>query len=540
MTWRGCDPAIEMTSIEDVRAYIRSLNYGSWRPSNFVVHNTASPTLYQWWNSVPPAERMENLRHYYENEMGWSAGPHAFIDGKSWWIFTPFNVKGVHSPSWNGTMLGFECVGDYNTESDETGMGAEVMRMAHALSGEVCNHFGWDPNNLKFHKEDPNTDHDCPGKNMSKPGFISDVEQYMGDGGEAEQAPVPVRRGTVYNLLPGDKLNIRASASSSAPIIGEAVNGDELIIVGEAWNASTLWLRFQVGRDVGAGVAVYGWCSAAYVDIEAPPPPPGALSEEDIGAICDIANASDIADYAWNDRGVAPMGYTQGMALAFAQSMLKLRTGHQALVEMAKARTDSDKDALNIYREDFERLGMSVEEPGLDTLRHLYALMLGHGMRESSGRHCEGRDISADNMQSDTAEAGLFQTSFNAHSASDPAFSTLMAEFADPANVALCYLDQFNDGVSCDADDWSNYGSGSGYDFQKLCKSCPAFAVESCGLTLRNLCNHYGPIIRKETELRSSAAHLFRQVQDYMERDHDMPARVAKRTPHHKKKKPTA
>jgi hypothetical protein len=45
--------------------------------------------------------------------------------------------------------------------------------------------------------------------------------------------------------------------------------------------------------------------------------------------------------------------------------------------------------------------------------------MLGHGMRESSGRHCEGRDLSADNVQSDTAEAGLFQTSYNAHSATE-------------------------------------------------------------------------------------------------------------------------
>ena len=92
MAWRGCDPAIEMRSIDDLRAYIRSLNYGSWRASHCTIHNTAAPTLYQYWHSVPPAQRMENLKNYYYEEMGWSAGPHCFIDGKSWWIFTPFNV----------------------------------------------------------------------------------------------------------------------------------------------------------------------------------------------------------------------------------------------------------------------------------------------------------------------------------------------------------------------------------------------------------------------------------------------------------------
>lgn len=276
MTWRGCDPAIEMKSIDEVRSYIRSLTY-SWRPSNFVIHNTASPTLYQWWHSVPPAQRMENLRHYYENDMGWSAGPHAFIDGKSWWIFTPFNVKGVHSPSWNGTMLGFECVGDYATESDESGMGAEVMKMAHALSGEVCEYFGWDPGNLKFHKEDPSTDHDCPGRNMVKSEFIDDVRQYMGDGGDHGPGPIVAHRGVVSDLVAGDTLNIRATSSSSAPIIGQAENDDEVTVVGEAMNGSTRWLRLQFGAAAGTGVAIYGWASSQYIREDQPPPPSRAL-----------------------------------------------------------------------------------------------------------------------------------------------------------------------------------------------------------------------------------------------------------------------
>ena len=271
MTWKGNSPALEFTTIEQVAAYIRSLSYSNWRPSNFVVHNTASPTLKQWWGSTPPKQRMVNLQNYYENEMGWSAGPHFFIDGKSWWCMTPTNVKGVHSPSWNGTMLGFEHVGDYETESATEGMGAQVQRMGHQLSAACCEFFGWDPERLKFHFEDPNTDHACPGGNMKKGVYIDCVQQTMGEGGDHSPEPQPPaepRQGIVKGVAKGDKLNIRSQSSSSSPIIGACENGDDLTIVGEAMNGTTKWLRFQVGKPEGAEVAVFGWVSAAYVTIE--------------------------------------------------------------------------------------------------------------------------------------------------------------------------------------------------------------------------------------------------------------------------------
>jgi len=269
MTWRGNDPAIEFRNTSDLGAYIRGLNYSSWRPSNFVVHNTASPTLDQWWHGgTSPKQRMINLQNYYENDMGWSAGPHFFIDGESWWCMTPTNVKGVHSPSWNGTMLGFEHVGDYQVESATTGMGAKVQQMGYDLCAICCEFFGWDPEKLKFHYEDPNTDHACPGDNMIKSVYIDCVQQTMGEGGDHGQLPQRPRRGIVHGIAKNDHLNIRASSSSSATIIGQAVNDDVLTVVGEAMNGSTKWLRFQVGEEAGPAVAVFGWCSAQYVRIE--------------------------------------------------------------------------------------------------------------------------------------------------------------------------------------------------------------------------------------------------------------------------------
>lgn len=270
MAWRGRTTALECKTIAEFDAYLRSLQ-GGWRPSGMVLHNTGSPTLHQWWNSVPPEQRMANLISYYRDQMGWSAGPHAFVDGVSIWILTDFNVSGVHSPSYNASRLGIEMVGDYATESDETGMGAEVMRLTVALFGTCHAFYGWEPSNnsIKLHKEDTATTHDCPGKNVVKAEFVDDVTNYMSDGGDHELEPEPPpepRNGIVAGLVEGDTLNIRASASSSAAIIGKAQNGDEVVIVDDAWNGSTKWLRIESDDD--GGIVMFGWVSAAYVAIE--------------------------------------------------------------------------------------------------------------------------------------------------------------------------------------------------------------------------------------------------------------------------------
>jgi hypothetical protein len=185
---------------------------------------------------------------------------------------------------------------------------------------------------------------------------------------------------------------------------------------------------------------------------------------------------------------------------------------------MAKARTNSSKDVFNVYKEFFDDLGMDNDRAGADALRHLYALLLGLGMRESSGKHCCGRDMSADNVTSDTCEAGLYQTSYNAHTAS-AYFDQTMNEYRSgaAADHPQGFLSLFAQGVSCSSSDWSCYGSGDGYKFQSMCKKQPAFAVETCAITLRNLCNHYGPVVRLEAELRPEANEMLKAIQDYID-----------------------
>src|SRR5450755_2104877 len=85
---------------DDFDTYVASVVLTAWRPHFVVLHNTASPKLSQW-HSVAGLQRMQNLQNYYQNTMHWSAGPHLFVADDLIWVFTPLNVSGIHSPSWN-------------------------------------------------------------------------------------------------------------------------------------------------------------------------------------------------------------------------------------------------------------------------------------------------------------------------------------------------------------------------------------------------------------------------------------------------------
>jgi len=231
----------------------------------------------------------------------------------------------------------------------------------------------------------------------------------------------------------------------------------------------------------------------------------GALDQ-----ITQIATQSAIARYSWKDRGIAPKGYIKGMALVYARVYCKLGAGDDAVTEMAKPNSaDGAHDALAWYDPIFAAAGMSNDTAGSDTLRHLFVLLIGLGMRESSGKYCEGRDRSASNTTAETAEAGLFQTSFNARAAS-PLLPTIFAAYSENPSG---FVDVFKEGVNCKAADLENFGSGDGEEFQRLSKACPAFAAEFAALGLRHLRTHWGPINRKGAEVRPECDAMLRQVQ---------------------------
>jgi len=229
--------------------------------------------------------------------------------------------------------------------------------------------------------------------------------------------------------------------------------------------------------------------------------------------IAALADGSACASYSWKNRGVAPRGYIRGMAVMFARVYCKMNANRDAASEMSMADSgDAAVDALAHYEPEFTALGMDNSEAGVHVLRHLFVLLTGLGMRESSGRHCEGRDMAATNTTADTAEAGLFQVSHNSASA-----HFLLEALFDQYKGSTDFRDIFEEGVHCSAGSWANWGAGDGHDFQELTKECPAFAVEYAALLLRKRRRHWGPINTKTAELRQECDDLFKSVCAYID-----------------------
>ena len=237
-----------------------------------------------------------------------------------------------------------------------------------------------------------------------------------------------------------------------------------------------------------------------------------------VNQICQLARDSEIAKYSWKDRGVMPLGYIQGLSLSFALAVQLLRHGEVVVQRMArKDSNDPDEDALSWYASKFQNLGMDNSKSGVVTLRHLFALMMGLGPRESSGRYCEGRDMSASNTSADEAEAGMFQTSWNIRNGDDY-IEGLLEDFWQNPNG---FLFEFQAGVELDSNDLGNYGSGDGAKYQFLSKYAPAFHVMVTALGMRCLRQHWGPLNRNEVELRKEADELLIEVGHVINRSHE-------------------
>ncbi|PSO15694.1 hypothetical protein C7G42_27085 [Bradyrhizobium sp. MOS003] len=232
------------------------------------------------------------------------------------------------------------------------------------------------------------------------------------------------------------------------------------------------------------------------------------------------AKVSAIARYDWKNRGVACIGYTEGMAVAYASAYARLQAHDPVADRMARALEPAfhshghlKGDALSWYSDQLRAIGMGTAT-AVERLRALFVLLLGLGMRESSGRFCEGRDRSANNRAADTAEAGLFQMSFD-----------LIAPRAELLDVFHHYQDHPGEGLReiFEVDmrprendrDRENFGdpASRGFAFQKLSKQCPAMVVEIAALGLREEAGHWGPIINHAAEVRSASKELLQAVE---------------------------
>jgi hypothetical protein len=302
-------------------------------------------------------------------------------------------------------------------------------------------------------------------------------------------------------------LNVRKTPSLQGAIIGSMSEGDIVELLETSDDQK--WHRIQKG-------GLTGWSSQKFLvpvggGGGAGGGGGGNTPSDSLGEIIQIAATSAIATFDWPGRGLAPRGFIKGMALTFGRVYCKLKAGSPFAIEMAKANTSNgSKDAIAHYANKFAELGMDNDASGEETLRHLFVLMLGLGMRESSGRFCEGRDRAAENTSSNTAEAGMFQTSWDARTSS-PLLPLLFDEYsAHPAG----FVDVFKEGVTPKPKDLENFGSGNGKEFQRLSKECPAFAAEFAAIGLRNLRTHWGPINTRAAVVRPEADRMLLRVQN--------------------------
>lgn len=277
MTWKGID-ALSASgkgrTVVEMQEFINKLPATTWA-SGMVLHNTAAPNLGQW-TPANRAQRILNLERYFRDDRGWTSGPHAFVDYDFIWNFTPYTEKGTHSPSWNGTRIGIEMVGDFAVDDDEAGPGFMVKKNTVALFGMLHSRYGWNPETIKLHKEDPLTTHDCPGKHIVKAEFIAQVQEYMGHAGEhteypdpstADPAPPPIVTAPAFRLsavtVPaGQTLTLREEASVGSRDKGTLPNGTPLKVFSEGMNGATRW--YSVETPAG----YKGWVSARYVTIK--------------------------------------------------------------------------------------------------------------------------------------------------------------------------------------------------------------------------------------------------------------------------------
>jgi hypothetical protein len=222
--------------------------------------------------------------------------------------------------------------------------------------------------------------------------------------------------------------------------------------------------------------------------------------------------ASGLDDYVWDDRGSSPPGYISGMARCFAVAMTSFHSGRASALFMGDRLGSESKDALAWYADEFDEEDMDNDTPR-ERIRHLFVLLIGLGMRESSGKYCEGRDMSASNTSSDTCEAGLFQSSWNFHNSSAYIEEFFQEYWADPNG----FLEIFSEEIYPTANNLNVYGSGDGAAYQWLAKYCPAFAVMSTAIGLRVLKDHWGPIKRHEAEIVPEVDDLLLKIQELVE-----------------------
>ena len=106
---------------KSLEEYLRTITKPDWCKA-ITLHQTSSPSLAQRPQGLSVG-LIDKFRDFYKNDMGWSAGPHLYIDENEIYGMCDLRKKGVHAVSFNKIAIGIEVLGDYDREDPKSGRG---------------------------------------------------------------------------------------------------------------------------------------------------------------------------------------------------------------------------------------------------------------------------------------------------------------------------------------------------------------------------------------------------------------------------------
>lgn len=181
-------------SVYDIPLLRERLNLVSlgWAKRGVCIHHTAFPDLKMRPKGLT-VQHIRNMAYGYKNNLGWSSGPHLYVDEDQIFGMSPMNKRGVHAVGFNKDTVGIEMLGNYNEEDPEDRRGEQVIDLTAQAVAVILRAMSMEPSpdTVHFHREDPHTSKRCPGTLIEKGEFIAKVrEHYFGE----DRAPRP-RRG---------------------------------------------------------------------------------------------------------------------------------------------------------------------------------------------------------------------------------------------------------------------------------------------------------------------------------------------------------
>lgn len=185
-------------TVEEFASYVRTLDL-SWS-RGVTMHHAAAPSLAQRPNGLEP-QHLRNMRDHYRG-LGWSRGPHLFVDDDQVWGMSPLEERGIHAVSFNRTHLGIEVLGNYDTEDPSTGRGLACWKTAARVAAAILAHTGWPVETaINAHRDDPQTSKSCPGSRVVMEDFRGTVSALLeGAPTHDDRSPDPVILSSIKSI----------------------------------------------------------------------------------------------------------------------------------------------------------------------------------------------------------------------------------------------------------------------------------------------------------------------------------------------------